>query len=311
MDKDKIEGLYEICHLFEPKVKPTVKPTEFEIALSRLNNVKKSGGRLMAQCPCHHDLHQSLSISDSHGKALLYCHAGCKYEDIIAKLELRLNHESIAPILTHTYDYTDSQGNLIYRVLRYQPKNFKQCRPDPNHKDCVIWDLKGISPLLYHLPEVINAGKEGNLIWSVEGEKDVETLRLHNQVATTISGGSSSQWTPQMISILRHTKVAIIPDNDKPGKDYAKRVADQLYGWCDSLRMITLPVPVKGDVTDYLESGKTIENLLNIYDNTPEYTPIGAVTRDEYASLKGQVIYLHGLFRFLQSSKKKQLKDIL
>ena len=72
--------------------------------------------------------------------------------------------------------------------------------------------------------------------------------------------------------------------------------------------MIALPVGIKGDVSDYLESGKTIETLLNIYNNTPEYIPAGAVTRDEYLFLKGHLIYLQSKVEELLKSKKKKDK---
>ena len=31
-----------------------------------------------------------------------------------------------------TYDYTDADGKLLYQVLRYEPKDFRQRRPDGN-----------------------------------------------------------------------------------------------------------------------------------------------------------------------------------
>ncbi|MFA5036708.1 MAG: hypothetical protein WC479_05980 [Candidatus Izemoplasmatales bacterium] len=277
--------------------------TEFETAIARLENVKKVKDGFVARCPAHHDIHQSLSIKDENGKALLYCFAGCKYEDIIKMLDLRLNHENETPVISTTYDYTNEDGKLIYQVVRYMPKNFRQRRPDGNGG--WIWDLKGVQPILYHLPEVLKAVNDGISIFCVEGEKDVETLRAQGIIATTISGGSSSQWLPQHVSYLYHARVAIIPDNDTPGKQYATRIANQLYGWCSSLKILALPVKVKGDVTDYL-SDHDVQSLINIYDNTPEYTPIGAVTRDEFNAIKGHLIYLHSLW--LKSSTNKNNK---
>lgn len=276
--------------------------TEFERALSQLDGLKKVGNGYIARCPCHHDIHQSLSISEGeNGKALIFCHAGCRYEDIIARLNLKFNRPDIKPVIDQVYSYTDENGKLLYQVVRYKPKDFRQRRPDGNGG--WIWNLNGIEPTLYHLPEVLQAVKDNQLIFAVEGERDVETLREHGLIATTISGGSSTSWTPRIISHLRHARLVLIPDNDTAGKQYAEQIARILYGWCDSLKMIHLPVAVKGDVSDYLKD-HTINDLMQIVKNTPEYTPIGAVTRDEFNSLKGHIIYLQG--KLNESCRKRR-----
>ena len=60
-----------------------------ELVLSNLKNVRPSGNEWSAKCPAHDDNQNSLSIGEGmDGKALLYCHAGCEYADIIAKLGL-------------------------------------------------------------------------------------------------------------------------------------------------------------------------------------------------------------------------------
>lgn len=49
----------------------------------------ESRDEITAQCPSHEDLHPSLSICEGEdGRALLYCHAGCAFEDILAALGL-------------------------------------------------------------------------------------------------------------------------------------------------------------------------------------------------------------------------------
>src|SRR3990167_3791982 len=126
--------------------------TELETALSRLVGVRKIAGGFQAVCPCHDDKHQSLSISEKEGKFLAYCHAGCAFTNIVKALDLRPSGNNITPIITATYDYTDADGKLLYQVIRYQPKAFKQRRPDG--KGGWIWDMKGITPTLYHSDEL-------------------------------------------------------------------------------------------------------------------------------------------------------------
>ena len=285
--------------------------TEFELALSRLDGVRKVGGGFMARCPCHKDLKQSLSVTEGKdGKALIYCHAGCEYSNIIKAMDLRRDRNNDTPVITAIYDYTDAEGKSLYQVVRFHPKNFKQRRYDEERG--WVWNLNGIQPTLYHLPELIQAITEGKQMFIVEGEKDADNLRKNGQVATTISGGASTKWHPSLVPLFEGAKVIIIPDNDDAGRKYAKYVADMIYGWCSSLKIITLPstigniLPVK-DVSDYLNiPAITIDNLLNIVYNTGEYIPTGAVTRDEFNSWRGVNQYLWGLLLKQKTYKKKR-----
>ena len=142
--------------------------SEFELALSRLHGLNKTSNGYDAICPCHDDKHQSLSIAEKEGQFLAYCHAGCSFESIIKALDLWPDSNNMKPVITDTYDYTDAEGLLLYQVVRYQPKGFKQRRPDG--RGDWVWDLKGITPTLYHLPEVIEAIKEEKQVFFVEGE---------------------------------------------------------------------------------------------------------------------------------------------
>ncbi len=273
------------------------------MALSKLDGIKKIANGYQARCPCHDDKHQSLSVTEKDGKLMLYCHAGCEFTDIIKALDLLPDRTNDIPVITNTYDYTDAEGTLLYQVVRYKPKAFKQRRPDGNGN--WIWDMKGITPTLYHLPEVIQSIKDYGLIWVVEGENDVDNLRKVGQVATTISGGASSKWPPNLVPLFLNAIVAIIPDWDGPGRKYAQYVANLLYGWTTSLKIIALP---SKDVSDYFDEGKTIDDLFNILYKTGEYIPTGAVTRDEFESYRGVNRYL---WRILLRQKLHKRHDKL
>ncbi len=54
-----------------------------------------------------------------------------------------------------TYRYTDESGNLLFQVVRNEPKDFRQHRPNGNGG--WIWILEGVRRVLYRLPEVITA----------------------------------------------------------------------------------------------------------------------------------------------------------
>jgi len=90
--------------------------------LALLKGVKPlPNGQYTAFCPCHDDLHQSLAITLDGDRILLYCHAVCTIEQILAtlnltKTDLFLNNRK--PKLSKprqrkidcVYHYTDANG---------------------------------------------------------------------------------------------------------------------------------------------------------------------------------------------------------
>ena len=55
--------------------------------------------------------------------------------------------------LVATYPYTDEHGVLLYEVLRFEPKDFRQRRPDGNGG--WISSLGDVRRVPYHLPELV------------------------------------------------------------------------------------------------------------------------------------------------------------
>lgn len=54
-----------------------------EEVLSRLKNVRGRGQKYTACCPAHDDRHPSLSVAEGDRfPVLLYCHAGCSFDEI-------------------------------------------------------------------------------------------------------------------------------------------------------------------------------------------------------------------------------------
>ena len=127
-----------------------------EIA-TRLSHVKWRGDTFMARCPAHKDRTPSLSgKSGDGGRTLLKCHAGCRVEDIVARVGLTVRDLFVdattpsmtTPEIVETYPYTAEDGTLLYEVVRYVPKAFRQRRPDG--RNGWIWKLDDpIFPLLF------------------------------------------------------------------------------------------------------------------------------------------------------------------
>jgi hypothetical protein len=60
-----------------------------DVVLSRLERVRRSGGGWEARCPAHEDRSPSLSVRvGDDGRVLVYCHAGCRTEDVVAAIGL-------------------------------------------------------------------------------------------------------------------------------------------------------------------------------------------------------------------------------
>jgi hypothetical protein len=210
----------------------------------------------MAKCPAHDDHNPSLSIRNVDGKVLVHCHAGCAQRDVIDALTARGLWEperSEDPRIIARYDYTDEHGNLLYQVVRYQPKDFRHRRPDG--RGGWIW-RKGLRQVLYRLPEVLEAA----IVFVVEGEKDVETLRSHGFVATTNAGGAESRWAPQYTEALRGREVILIPDNDAPGRKRVLNIARALLG--NVARLVVLELEGGKDVTEWFADGHSELELI-------------------------------------------------
>jgi len=239
--------------------------------LDKLDGVKKTGDqKWQALCPVHGDEKQSLSISvGDNGKPLLYCHAGCSYKDIVKTLGIDTNHKkAIKRAIVATYDYLNESGTLVHQTVRYSPKKFLQRRPDG--KSSWIWDLKGITPILYHLPELLAANKK-EWIFVVEGEKDANRLAKLGLIATTCPMGAG-KWRSGYNEYLRDRRVVILPDNDKAGLEHAINVAESLLDIAAEIKILELPELLKkDDVSDWLDNGGTKEKLLQLAEEAKIY----------------------------------------
>ncbi len=259
----------------------------FTELLSRFEGIRKENGGYLALCPAHADTNPSLSIREVDGKVLLHCHAGCKYEEILLAADLKQGdlfikesksyssdngHKTEGKIVA-TYDYKDITGKLLYQVVRYEPKSFKQRRPDG--KGEYIYNLQGIEPVLYRLPDIKIAHTISAPIFVVEGEKDVDALFNIGLYATTSPMGAG-KWKDAYSDELKGVDVIILPDKDAPGRKHAAQVAQSLSGKAASLKVIDLPDrdghSIK-DVSDWLEAGGTKEQLLEMFDAHPLWTP--------------------------------------
>jgi putative DNA primase/helicase len=165
-----------------------------------------------------------------------------------------------------TYEYRDERGNLVFQVCRFEPKDFRQRRPDG--KAGWIWEVKGCRRLPYRLPELLAAPAD-RLVFVVEGEKDAERLVRLGLVATCNPGGAG-KWLASYAVFFRQRDVVILPDNDDAGREHARSVAVNLAPVAARVCILELPgLPPKGDVSDWLAAGGTREELQQLAAEAP------------------------------------------
>jgi len=275
-----------------------VSTTNIHDVLERLGGVVASttkASQWNAICPAHDDRHASLSIGIGHdGKILLKCQAGCDTPDIIRALNLEWedlfvkdDRPAPAPSATKTkakrkiactYDYYGADGKWLFQTVRWDPKDFSQRRSDG--KEGWIWNLQGVEPCLYRLPELL-AADPLDTVFVPEGEKDVDALRAWSLVATCNPMGAK-KWKDSYSDSLAGRNVVILPDNDKSGSEHAEQVQASLDGKAASVRIVLLPnLPPKGDVSDWITAGGTIQQLFELIKGK---SPIGVFPAPKHVS---------------------------
>lgn len=195
--------------------------------------------------------------------------------------------------IVETYDYVDANGELIFQAVRMEPKRFLQRRP---FRDGWSWKLEGkvqqrargkdwyapgpkgvgevveLPPMAaqppYCLPQLL-ASPEAT-VFVAEGEKDVHRLQELGLVATCNAAGAG-KWPDSLNQHLAGRRVVILPDNDEPGRDHARKVRAALKSVGAEVRVVPLPgLPEKGDVSDWLDAGGDVDQLLELVEQAAQ-----------------------------------------
>lgn len=167
--------------------------------------------------------------------------------------------------LSVTYTYTDGDGKPLYYVDRYEREIMGRREKTFVQRSPTAENLDGVKRVLYNLPAVRRAQR----VFIVEGEKDVETMRRMNLVATTNSGGGKF-WQRDFNAEFEGKDVVVIPDNDEVGESHAASLVAQLRPIAKSVKCVKVSALHKGDVTDYMErEGGSLASLLEMVDAAP------------------------------------------
>ena len=129
----------------------------------------------------------------------------------------------------------------------------------------------------FRLPELIADIAADYVIFIVEGEKDVNTLRARNIPATCNPMGAG-KWWPEFNKILRDADVVICGDNDQPGRDHVALVAKNLHGAARRIRILDLKrfwpeIDESDDISDWFEARHSVEQLWSFVDQLEDWHP--------------------------------------
>jgi hypothetical protein len=156
----------------------------------------------------------------------------------------------------------------------------------------------------YRLPELIEALSQDKVVFIVEGEKDADNVIALGAPATCNPRGAGKWANCKIDDHFNGARVVIIADNDpqtrnkrtgellfhedgRPrfaGWDHAQDVAKHLSEVASSVRVVDLQkvwpaCPEKGDISNWIEQGGTIDQLYDIADSIPEWSPSGDIKR--------------------------------
>jgi hypothetical protein len=200
-----------------------------------------------------------------------------------------------AATIAAVYGYEDETGTLIFEVVRFDPKAFRQRRP--NGHGGHVWSIKGARRIPFRLPELNEALGLDRPVFIVEGEKDVLNLARLGIPATCNAMGAGA-WHSDLNPFFVGADVVVIADNDpqtidkktgkprfhpdgrpvRPGQDHAQHVCAELKSVVARVRYLDLKAawpacPSKGDISDWIAAGGTVEALNTIAEGLADWTP--------------------------------------
>lgn len=190
-----------------------------------------------------------------------------------------------------TYPYVNAAGELVEEVLREEceacatkHKQFRQLFVvDGGRRKR---KPEGFRPVLFRMPQVVEAITEGKPVWLLEGEKDVETAESLGLVATTNAQGSGS-FPAELAEVFTDADLRIVLDRDDAG--WSRGVA--LHELLQPLAAhVTLYLPAtteeKSDFTDHVEAGHEVADLVQVHVTEVTAWSLLAQVRKRHAAVE-------------------------
>lgn len=229
------------------------------------------------------------SVFDLYGRT-----HGMDFKDALHSLAIKAGIETIPPIkcrVTEKFIYRDAKGNHAYTKERIEPS-----RDKTRDKEFIIKGPDGkagqpCDPLLYQLPEIINAPPESQVLIT-EGEKQADLLGSWGLLATTLPHGAGSRWHDSYALPLTGKHIVVLTDNDMPGRKYGETICSAMKNKAASLKIVELPdLPPKGDVIDWQSvAGNDREKLLRIVEEGSNWISTADEDPEKFLELKASTL---------------------
>lgn len=241
--------------------------------LERLDGVRAAGNGYVAVCPAHEDREQSLGIAEGDdGRILLNCYAGCETKHVVEAMGLpypgalfpaRRSWADTTP--EHIYEYTDELGTPLFEAVRYPGKKFTQRHHDPENPDAkadgYVYNLEGVRRVMFRLPELLAAVREGKTIYITEGEKDALRITQETGRFATCNPMGALKWRDEYAQhFLGAKRVFIIQDRDDPGRRHAQKIKASLEA-SGVPEVVIWQAKVGKDMSDHFDAGLKMEDL--------------------------------------------------
>jgi hypothetical protein len=212
------------------------------------------------------------------------------------------NGGGYSPVIAQ-YVYKQADGTPYLKVCKTANKKFLQFRW--NGSGWIAGKPKG-PKIPYRLPELL-ATSVGTIIYFCEGEKDADALHALHLIGTTCSEGAPNGWRDELAQWFKGRRVCIMPDNDKPGRDLARRIAKSLHGIADTVKVVELPgLKEKGDVSDFLKHDSAGIRLLDLCRKVPLWEPSADSGEDENKDRDDELIVeLAALSRLAYAKRRR------
>jgi hypothetical protein len=256
-----------------------------------LGNAKKVSNGWLASCPVsshgqgNGDKNPSLSVTEGEdGKPLFFCHGGCNQEevfnavrdygllpdlpnptDFLTQIKPLQKQE---PVLEQEWHYTDEDGVTQHIKQRYKTadakgKTYKQYRVDEQGRKHA--SMTGANIVPYQLPEIEFARKTNRTVFLTEGEKAADAIRSLGAYATCTHNGASS-FPEDVVKYFVGLTVAVLPDNDIVGWEYARKAVQALKTVTKSIRVVDLQLEhIKEDAYEFIHKyNKTKQDLIEL-----------------------------------------------
>lgn len=266
--------------------------------------VKSSGSGIMAQCPCHDDAKESLSVGlGDHGGVILHCFAGCQPGDIVAAVGMQwldlfpenLNRSSTSGNAQrqHVYEIRDAAGNLVAEHVRIEKPDGKIMR----WRRAGQWNLGGmrVRQLPLYRSETI-AGRPGDPVIVTEGEKAADAAAKRGLLAVGTVTGASSAPCKESFAVLTDRDVILWPDADEPGRLHmilCARLARE--AGARSIRILRWPdAPAGGDAADFSGDDDALRALLGGVTDVADIQVASAGKVDKAAATGRPMILIAG-----------------